>query len=99
MRTTLKSLVVPLAALLVATASAAWAQGGSGGQDQQVAKDQQVDLALGALDTEPMLQLLTVPTRPGTHGRLPFDQQPPAAQEDFSETSTTPVVPCGKFCR
>lgn len=96
MRTTLKSLCVPLAALLVATASAAWAQGD---QDQQVAKDQQVDLALGALDTEPMLQLLTVPTRPGTHGRLPFDQQPPAAQEDFSETSTTPVVPCGKFCR
>lgn len=97
MRTALKSaLAAALSSALVAAAGTSWAQGESTGQDQQVAKDQQVDLALGTLDTQPTLRLLEPPSLTGTRGPLPFDQEPPAAQGDFSDV-TVPVSPRGPF--
>ena len=98
MRIALKAtLAAVFSSALVATAGTSWAQGDSAGQDQQVVKDQQVDLALGTLDTQPTLRLLEPPSLlPGTRGPLPFDQEPPAAQGDFSDV-TVPVSPRGPF--
>ena len=93
-RTTLAALLVGALSLACAPS---WAQGGNSGQDQQAANDQQVDLALGTLDTRLPLRLLMLPPqRIGTHGPLPFDQQPPAAQSDFSDVTVT-VNPRGSF--
>lgn len=92
------SLAAALTGALVAAAGTSMAQGGATDQDQQVAKDLQVDLALGTLDIQPTLRLLEPPAQLGTRGPLPFDQEPPAAQSDFSDV-TVPVNPRGQFAK
>jgi hypothetical protein len=52
-------------------------------------RDQEIDLAMGVLRTDPVLvRLLTEAPQPwpGPRGEQPFDQQPPAAQEELRTT-------------
>lgn len=83
-----------LGGLLAATS--AFAQGDPVGEAGPVVTDQQVDMALGTLDglSVPKSPLKPPEIQVGFNGPLPFPQQPPAAQSDFSD-STTPVNPRG----
>ncbi len=59
-------------------------------------RDQEIDLAMGVLRTDPVLiRLLTAQPqpRPGPRGEQPFDQQPPAAQDDFLATPGSGLTP------
>ncbi len=59
-------------------------------------RDQQIDLTMGVLRTDPVLiRLLTEPPQPwpGPRGAQPFDQQPPAAQDDFLATPGSDLTP------
>lgn len=49
-------------------------------------EDQRIDRQLGALEDPRLIQILaSPPVPPGGHtGPQPFDQEPPAAQADFS---------------
>lgn len=88
-------IAILLGGLLAATS--AFAQGDAAGEAGPVDADQQVDMALGTLDglmTEPKSPLKPPEVQIGFNGSLPFPQQPPAAQSDFSD-STTPVNPRG----
>ena len=52
-------------------------------------RDYEIDLAMGVLRTDPVLiRLLTEPPQPwpGPRGEQPFDQQPPAAQDELRTT-------------
>lgn len=52
-------------------------------------RDLEIDLAMGVLRTDPVLiRLLTAPPQPwpGPRGEQPFDQQPPAAQDELRTT-------------
>ncbi|MEZ5669019.1 MAG: hypothetical protein R3F55_16565 [Alphaproteobacteria bacterium] len=81
-----------LAAAIIAAAAPALAQNDAD-PAAQAAGDQQVDLALGTLDAPPPLRLSMALEPPalgvGFRGRQPFDQQPPAAQSDFSDPTVT----------
>lgn len=94
-RTAIGSAIL-LGGLLAATG--AIAQGDPAGEAGPVDTDQQVDMALGTLDelSVPKSPLKPPETQIGFNGPLPFPQQPPAAQSDFSD-STTPVNPRGSF--
>ena len=90
----LRHAVLAVALAAFAGPGPAFAQGGDtpGAQAQL---DQQVDSALDTLHTPGVPHALTQlepPTLPGTRGPLRFEQEPPAAQNDFSEV-TGPVCP------
>ena len=57
-------------------------------------RDQQIDLAMGVLRTDPVLiRLLTEPPQPWPWPReQPFDQQPPTAQDELR--TTVPGLVC-----
>ncbi len=58
-------------------------------------RDREIDIAMGVLRADPVLiRLLTEPPEPVTFGPQPFDQQPPAAQDDFRPAPPpTPPLP------
>ena len=90
--------IIMLATAMAAFAPSAALQAEDGTNAGQAAIDQQVDLALGTLDTLPTLRMsrsLQVPQeRLGFSGPQPFDIEPPAAQSDFSDPAA-PVGPRG----
>ncbi len=90
-----QALTAVLAGLLLA-AGPAWAQGDDATPGAQAVKEQQIDLALGTLAPSLAFRPLPLqpPAAPGTRGPQPFDQEPPAAQSDFSDV-TVDVCPRG----
>ena len=57
-------------------------------------RDLEIDLAMGVLRADPVLiRLLTAQPQPWPRGEQPFDQQPPAAQDDFLATPGSDLAP------
>ena len=59
-------------------------------------RDLEIDRAMGVLRTDPVLiRLLTEPPQPWPwpRGAQPFDQQPPAAQDDLLATPGSGLTP------
>lgn len=64
----------------------------------QAAQDQQIDLALGMLAAPNRLTLVLMPPQqPGTRGPLRFDQEPPAALNDFGDETVRTCPRRGSF--
>lgn len=92
------ALAAMLAVLALAAAGGPADAQGPGATPAAVAgQDQQVDLELGMIGTPHRLSLVPPAPPPGTRGPLPFNQEPPAAQNDFTEVGEVGEV-TGRSC-